>query len=62
MKPSPECRRCRHFEPGNPFMEIELGYCHRFPPVGKFNGVKPSFASTRGDEWCGEFQPDEGDE
>lgn len=58
------CDECKFFErvPDGLFPDgVAIGHCKRFPPVGKFkttDGVA-NFATTRSDEWCGEFKAGE---
>lgn len=53
------CADCRwwHFHPtegAQPGTEQSVGYCRRFPPSRRENGVG-AWPITFGNDWCGEF-------
>ena len=53
------CSNCRwwHFQPtegAEPESEQAVGYCRRFPPARRENGVG-AWPITFGGDWCGEY-------
>jgi hypothetical protein len=53
------CAGCRwwHFQPtesAEPESEQAVGYCRRFPPARRENGVG-AWPITFGGDWCGEY-------
>jgi hypothetical protein len=53
------CAGCRwwHYHPtegAEPGSEQAVGYCRRFPPARRENGVG-AWPITFGSDWCGEF-------
>ena len=54
-----DCGSCRwwHFQPtegAEPESEQAVGYCRRFPPARRENGVGV-WPITFGGDWCGEY-------
>ena len=52
MAPTDTCATCKHFVP----FETADGYCRRYPPSLKIDGISSAYVPVKAEWVCGEYQ------